>query len=608
MSLKVLVVDDTPDNIDILRRVVSTLDCTVLVATSGERALSLINKNPPDLVLLDVMMPGIDGFEVCTQLRQNPKTADLPIIFVTGRQDDISLGFSVGGNDYITKPINTDEVVARVKHQLERLSLLREMQALNNELEQKVRDRTAKLAVANQQLREEINERRYMQDRLRYLAEHDFVTRLYNRNALDAHIADTIEAFQLRSQPANFLQIDLDRFRLINESCGCIAGDELLKECGELIANCLTKDDFFARIGGDRFAIVSNRQSNQAAQSLAHLIYQQFSEFSFEWDERSFNVGVSIAIVPFNLDIYSFDQLLIMADEVMYLAKKEGGKAISTYNENTPLAVVNRTRINWALRLVDALKFDHFRIFVQKINSLKDNPLGLHEPIKMEALVRLYDASNDQILTPDQFMPSAERFHLTPSIDRWMIEHVCLFLHDHPSLHQQISSISINLSALTLGEPDLCEYIASVLKKYQLPAKLLVFEITETERFVNIESAANMLLDISHLGCQISIDDFGSGYASFNYLRELPFDQIKIDGVFIRDMEHIEANYEMVRSIVDIAAKLNKPVVAEFVERESIATLLKSIGVHWGQGYHFHRPELLTPACIERLSQIKEVV
>ncbi len=212
MSLKVLVVDDTPDNIDILRRVVSSLNCTVLVATSGERALSLINKNPPDLVLLDVMMPGIDGFEVCRQLRQNPKTAELPIIFVTGRQDDISLGFSVGGNDYITKPINTDEVVARVKHQLERLSLLREMQALNNELEQKVRDRTAKLAVANQQLREEVNERRYMQDRLRYLAEHDFVTRLYNRNALDAHIADTIEAFQLHSQPAIFYRLTLIDF------------------------------------------------------------------------------------------------------------------------------------------------------------------------------------------------------------------------------------------------------------------------------------------------------------------------------------------------------------------------------------------------------------
>ena len=133
-------------------------------------------------------------------------------------------------------------------------------------------------------------------------------------------------------------------------------------------------------------------------------------------------------------------------------------------------------------------------------------------------------------------------------------------------------------------------------------ADFLIFEITETERFVHIESAAAMLQDISQLGCQISIDDFGSGYASFNYLRELPFDQIKIDGVFIRDMEHVEANFNMVRSIVDIAAKFNKPVVAEFVERESIATLLKSIGVQWGQGYHFHRPELLTQACIEHLS------
>lgn len=601
MSLKILVVDDTPDNIDILRRIVSTLNCTVLVATSGERALSLIQNNLPDLVLLDVMMPGIDGFEVCRRLRQQQATADLPIIFVTGRQDDIAVGFSVGGNDYITKPINADEVIVRVKHQIERLTMLRELHMLNSDLEAKVRERTAKLAVANQQLREEVNERRYMQDRLKYLAEHDFVTRLYNRNALDAHVSDTIEAFQLHRQPASFLQIDLDRFRLINESCGCVAGDELLRECGELIANCLTTHDFFARIGGDRFAIVCSNQGNKAAQSLAELINAQFAEFSFRWDERSFNVGVTLAIVPFNLHICSFDQLLIMADEVLYLAKKDGGKAIRIYDENTPLAVANRNRINWALRLVDALKFNHFRIFVQKITSLQENK-GQDEPIKMEALVRLYDEANDQVLTPDHFMPAAERFHLTPSIDRWMIEHVCMFLHDHPSLHQKISSISINLSALTLGEADLCQYIATILEKYQLAADFLIFEITETERFVHIESAAAMLQDISQLGCQISIDDFGSGYASFNYLRELPFDQIKIDGVFIRDMEHVEANFNMVRSIVDIAAKFNKPVVAEFVERESIATLLKSIGVQWGQGYHFHRPELLTQACIEHLS------
>ena len=180
---RILIVDDTPQNIDILQATLIEIDADLLIATNGTRALDLAQRLQPDLILLDVMMPGLDGFEVCTRLKADPRTADIPVIFCTARVDDVAHGFAVGGTDYITKPVQPDEVRARVRHQLERRQMLNQLRELNRALEEKVRERTADLTLANQQLRHEINERRYMQDRLGYLASHDFVTRLHNRGA-----------------------------------------------------------------------------------------------------------------------------------------------------------------------------------------------------------------------------------------------------------------------------------------------------------------------------------------------------------------------------------------------------------------------------------------
>ena len=233
---KILIVDDTPHNIDVLSATLGDEHCELMAATSGARALELAARGQPDLVLLDVMMPGMDGFEVCRRLKADPATADIPVIFVTARTDDVSQGFAVGGSDYISKPINADEVRARVRYQLERRNLLEQLRELNQSLEEKVRERTAELTIANRHLRQEINERRYMQDRLNYLATHDFVTRLYNRGALDAHVSELLARVQRAECDAVFLLIDIDQFRLVNETCGCIAGDELLRQFAEVVA------------------------------------------------------------------------------------------------------------------------------------------------------------------------------------------------------------------------------------------------------------------------------------------------------------------------------------------------------------------------------------
>jgi len=272
IKLTVLIVDDTPENIDVLSAVLEGLGCELMVATSGPRALELASRRRPDLILLDVMMPGMDGFEVCRQLKADMALAEVPVIFVTARADDISTGFAVGGADYITKPINADEVLARVRHQVERQVLLRDLRDANRSLEERVRERTAELTLANRQLRVEINERRYMQDRLNYLATHDFVTRQHNRGALDAHVSELLARIQRQAGSAVFLLIDIDQFRLVNETCGCIAGDELLRQFAELVAGALSRTDFFARTGGDKFAVVSEDQSEEFLQDHPQLL------------------------------------------------------------------------------------------------------------------------------------------------------------------------------------------------------------------------------------------------------------------------------------------------------------------------------------------------
>lgn len=597
---EILIVDDTPQNIDLLSDTLAGLSCRLKVATSGERALELAFKQPPDLILLDVMMPGIDGFETCRRLKADARTAEVPVIFVTARHEDVSQGFAAGGVDYITKPIQADEVRSRVRHQLERRAMLLELQTLNRLLEDKVRERTAELTLANRQLREEVNERRYMQDRLNYLATHDFVTRLYNRNALDAHVSEVLARVQRERSAAVFLLIDIDQFRLVNESCGCIAGDELLRTFADNIAGLLGRGDFFARLGGDKFGIVSEQHVAENGLALARLVQAQLAHFKFEWETHVFRFAAAIAVVPINADIVSFDQLMLMADETAYLAKREGRGTVRSYQANGGSTQDHRESINWTFVLLDALQHGHLQVFVQRLQPLS---AARPEGLRVEALIRLWDPQRQQLVLPGSFIPPAERFHLVVDLDRWMLREVITFLGRERGLHALLSQITVNLSAVSMREPGLAPYVMDLLDEQQVPAHLLCFEITETEAIVNLALARDFMEQLRARGCHFSLDDFGSGFASYGTLRELPFDTLKIDGVFVRDMDVDDTHVAMVRSMVEMARLLDKPVVAECVETGAVALQLREMGVTWAQGFHFHRPERLSADLLRRQAQ-----
>ncbi len=597
---RILLVDDTPENLDILSAILEDLGCQLLVATSGERALELANRRLPDLILLDVMMPDMNGFEVCTRLKSSLATTEIPVVFVTARTEDISQGFKVGGADYITKPINADEVRSRVIHQLERQAMLAELKSFNRELETKVRERTAELTIANRQLREEINERRYMQDRLNYLATHDFVTRLHNRNALESHISELIANLQLQPLNASFLLIDIDRFRIINESCGCIAGDELLRQFADAIAGLLKRQDFFARLGGDKFAVVTQCEEGDNGQALAQMIQKHLETFSFQWEDKQFKLATSIACVPLNRDLVSYDQVMLAADEVIYMAKQEARGSIRSFDQANQRSNLTRESVNWASRLIDALHNQLFRSYFQLIEYLPAAGGGAEPRIRLEILLRLWDPKQERIVAPGEFIGPAERLQLIPELDKWVVSHSLGVLAQHPRLLDHLEMVSINLSAISMRESGFAAYVIAQIKKCQIPPHKLCFEITETAAIVNMETAREFMQSLRDQGCHFALDDFGSGFASYAYLHQLTFDKIKIDGIFVRDMDQDTAHYAMVKSIIEMARTLDKEITAEFVETAEVAELLRDLGVSWGQGFYYHRPEELNYQALQR--------
>ena len=593
---EIVIVDDTPANIDVLIDVLGNASYRIRVATSGERGLELALRQPPDLILLDVMMPGLDGYETCRRLRAHPLTAEVPVIFVTARADEVALGFAAGGVDYITKPIQADEVRARVRHQIERRSLLRALQDLNRQLEDKVRERTAELTLTNRQLRQEINERRYMQDRLNYLAAHDFVTRLYNRNALDAHVSEVLARLQRERAIAHCLQVDIEQFRIVNETCGYIAGDELLRQFADCLNGQIERGDFVARVGGDKFVVISENPDAAHGERLALRLQQQVALLEFDWEGRRFPVAASIAVVPMSDAVLSFDQLMLMADETAYLARRGGRATIRVYGQGAENSSADgRGSTHWTRVLLDALSEGHLRVYFQRLQ-----PLALSEVpgLRVEALMRLQDPITQQILLPDSFIRAAEHLHLVMQLDRWMVSQVIQFLATHRNLHAQVDQITVNISAVSLRDPALADDIIAQLEQHAVPPPKLCFEITETEAIVNLPLARSFMRKLRDRGCRFSLDDFGSGYASYGSLRELQFDHLKIDGMFVRDMHQNEADAVMVRSMVDMASQLGKPVVAEFVENAEIAERLRRLGVAWAQGFHYHRPERMSAEAI----------
>ncbi|GEM_PF-4116464 len=418
---------------------------------------------------------------------------------------------------------------------------------------------------------------------LAYQSSHDALTGLYNRGAFEKWVRGALGGCNGEEGEHAVIYLDLDRFKLINDTCGHVAGDELLKRMAEKLSASLRAEDRLARVGGDEFGILLPCCSLELAEKIAKRILSSIGEYRFHWEEKVFQVSASIGVLPVGRDgIMTLKEVLMAADLACHVAKEEGRNRIHVHVPDDDEISRHHHQMQWLPRLHEALDNDRFDLFVQPIMPL-DEKSSL--PPMNEFLIRLWTREG-KLLPPGLFIPAAERFDLMWQIDRWMVENAIGRLAEAPA--DQL--YTINLSAQTFGDRSFAEFVAMTLESYGVEARRICFELTETAAVSNITVAAELMQALKELGCRILLDDFGSGLSSFGYLKNLPIDYLKIDGQFVKEMLTDPLDEAMVRMCHELAQVLEVRTVAEFIESAELLEAVRAVGIDYGQGYHLGRP------------------
>ncbi|MEO0436412.1 MAG: EAL domain-containing protein [Pseudomonadota bacterium] len=438
-------------------------------------------------------------------------------------------------------------------------------------------------------LAEDVTERRALTDKLAYQARFDELTGLLNRRAFTEHL-NTLEITPSDNEKPFLMFLDLDRFKVVNDTCGHAAGDELLKKISEVISAGVREGDLLARLGGDEFALILGNCDADTALARAERIRQSIQSVEFLWEAEVFRIGASIGLVPLDADTHDVSELQRLADAACYTAKEQGRNRVHLVHGMADEAHEHRGELRWVQRLTLAMENDEFELFGQRIQSLGDR-----EPGKscIEVLLRLRDQEDGKIIPPSAFMPAAERFGLNSQLDLWVVRNALEFLARCSRSVQADHSLGLNLCGASLSDPNFSAELLQLVSDADLPAGALTFEITETSVIRRLDEASAIVDELRNLGCYISLDDFGSGMSSLGYLKHLNVDSLKIDGEFVRDMVDDRADQLFVKFIVDTAHALDKRVVAEFVESEQILKLIEVMGCDYAQGFAVHEPEPL---------------
>jgi diguanylate cyclase (GGDEF)-like protein len=434
----------------------------------------------------------------------------------------------------------------------------------------------------------DVSEARYMAQQMAWQANHDSLTGLVNRREFERRLADLIQGAKLRHKEHALLYMDLDQFKIINDTCGHIAGDEMLKQLSQLLQDEVRESDTLARLGGDEFGILLAGCHESKALTLAENLRQATKNFRFVWDNKSFEVGASIGLVNINDTSGNISDILSAADIACYAAKDMGRNRVHSYRPNDAELAQRHGEMHWVSRIREALDGDRFVLYCQKIQAITkiDTTAGHYE-----ILVRMLD-ENKQLVPPNLFIPAAERYNLMPSIDRWVIKNSfeCVKNVLKRGGCSTLDTVSINLSGNTFSDDTFLEFVRSELNQHRLSAQMFCFEITETAAIANRSKAIRFMRELKKDGCRFSLDDFGSGLSSFAYLKELPVDYLKIDGGFVKDITDDPIDRAMVNAINQIGQLMNIKTIAEFVENDAILKVLRDIGVDYAQGYGIHRP------------------
>ncbi len=571
LSRDILIVDDTLENLRLLSSMLTEQGYTVRKAINGKMTLKVVQTLAPDLILLDVMMPDMNGYEVCQKLKENPATAAIPIIFLSALDDalDKVRAFTVGGVDYITKPFQIEEVLVRVQNQLALKAAQQEIHQLNSQLETRVTERTQQLATANERLRE--------------MAIYDGLTGSINRSEFMKQLEKALYRAKIDSAyQFAVLFLDCDRFKIVNDSLGHLVGDELLKKVAKRLRGIVRGKDILARLGGDEFAvllaaIVNIEEAVEVAKRIIDILKQPFC-----CDNYEIFINVSIGIVLSKPDYEKPEHILRDADTAMYRAKDLGRGQYQVFTPTMYQAAHQLLKLETDLHR--AVQQQEFVVYYQPIVDLSTGKIA-----GFEALVRWLHPQHG-LISPDLFLSVAEETGLICLIGNSVMQEACHQLAQWQQQGFTDLKIYLNLAAQQLNQATLVEEIDHILAKTQIHPTSLKLEITESSMMQNLQLTKILLQQLRERGIQFSIDDFGTGYSSLSQLQSFPVNTLKIDRSFIQNLDGTQSNLGLVPVILSIAQVMNLDVVAEGIETREQSIQLRELGCHFGQGFLFSKP------------------
>jgi diguanylate cyclase (GGDEF)-like protein len=556
-NLRILLVEDSEDDATLLLRELrrggyAPDSLRVDSAADLEAALA---QGGWDLVITDHNLPGFSSEAALAAVKRSG--VDLPVIIVSGSigEEVAVAAMKAGAHDYIMK------------------------------------DNLARLVPAvARELRESDNRKahRRAQETIHRLAFHDSLTGLVNRYEFEARLKRALAAVHDGGRHA-LLYLDLDQFKIINDTCGHSAGDALLRQLAAMLRGPIRDADTLARLGGDEFGILLHGCSLADARDVAERILQIIRDFRFAWQHSTFVIGVSIGLVMLEDPAQTLSDVLRDADMACYAAKENGRNRIHVFRCDDQELRVRHGEMKWVARLNSALEKGRFELFTQRIE-----PLASGESPHHEFLLRLRE-EDGELISPGAFIPAAERYNLMPALDRWVVGNA--LAHIAGSTRPASGEVSfINLSGATLSDESFADFITEQARAQGVPLHSIGFEITETAAISSLASALDFIGRVKALGCRVALDDFGAGLSSFSYLKAIPADYLKIDGRFILSMLEEPMDSAIVEAVNRVGHVAGLRTIAEFVESLAVKEKLVAIGVDYAQGYAIHRPEPLRRA------------